>query len=141
MVTSEQLEKFRLRALLKFLIDTYISNPLAFFPSILCFYQFCFYFIKVLILHPNQRYFYIEFSKILEVDKFKNFHRVHALNLFMTTFPRPRTLNSFEVGTSTCTSLSLKFSKIAFYENFHLDTQVTLSCTYFKNLKLLHLAY
>ena len=119
MVTSEQLEKFRLRALLKFLIDTYISNPLAFFPSILCFYQFCFYFIKVLILHPNQRYFYIEFSKILEVDKFKNFHRVHALNLFMTTFPRPRTLNSFEAGTSMCTGLSLKFSKIAFYENFH----------------------
>ena len=59
----------------------------------------------------------------------------------MTTFPRPRTLNSFEAGTSTCTGLSLKFSKIAFYENFHLDTQVTLSCTYFNNFKLLHLAY
>ena len=35
----------------------------------------------------------------------------------MIIFPRPRTFISFEAETSTCTGLSLKFSKIFFYEN------------------------
>ena len=42
----------------------------------------------------------------------------------MIIFPRPRTFISFEAETSTCTGLSLKFSKIFFYENeLHTDTR------------------